>query len=575
MKSTGKKFVLLLGLWVAGVAVALAVGERAAAQQAQPVAVISIAGYDALVSDVKFIGKLVDKPALHEAIDGMIALVTQGQGLKGLDKSRPWGALVYMNEQPEPLAFVPVTDFKGFSQILGMLTGAPAKDLGEGVFELPGGKQKLFLKEQGSWAFVAANAEGLANLPNDPLALLGGLEKQYDLALRIKVQNIPQPLREFAIDSLKQGAQEGLAVGQPTGEDEETFKLRKQLVEKQIEQLATVVNETDQVTLGWKADAENNSVYLDVATTAVPGSKLARQAAQMKDVRSNFAGFLLPDAAIRWHFAGSAGNPEDIGQLLVLIDAIRNRAMTAVDEDEELPDDASREIVKSALGDAFDVLKATLEEGFLDGGAVATVEPNALNVVFGGRVSDGARLESAVKKLLRLAEQGPDFEGVKWNAENHQNVRIHTLSVPLPEDADEGARRVFGDQIGASLGVGEKSFFVALGSDHLALLKTVLDKSQAEASKTVPPTQAAISVGQLLKFAAAADPQSPQAAILGAAAREIGENDHVNLTVQAVPNGSRMRIEIESGVLKLIGKAGQAMSALGAGGAPPVTQEDF
>ena len=50
--------------------------------------------------------------------------------------------------------------------------------------------------------FFSDQPKHLANLPTDPVAMLGGLDKQYSVALRFFVQNVPQNLRDLALFQL-------------------------------------------------------------------------------------------------------------------------------------------------------------------------------------------------------------------------------------------------------------------------------------------------------------------------------------------------------------------------------------
>lgn len=67
--------------------------SRSGAAETKPIAALAVASYNDLVSDVNFVGKLIDRPELGTAIDGLVAVVTQGKGLAGVDKSRPWARL--------------------------------------------------------------------------------------------------------------------------------------------------------------------------------------------------------------------------------------------------------------------------------------------------------------------------------------------------------------------------------------------------------------------------------------------------------------------------------------------------
>ena len=61
----------------------------------KPVAVCTIASCESFQKDLKFVGEFAGIPDLDKSIDGIVALMTQGKGLKGLDKTRPLGAAIF------------------------------------------------------------------------------------------------------------------------------------------------------------------------------------------------------------------------------------------------------------------------------------------------------------------------------------------------------------------------------------------------------------------------------------------------------------------------------------------------
>ncbi|MEX0978743.1 MAG: hypothetical protein WDZ48_07835, partial [Pirellulales bacterium] len=180
---------------------------RCAAQEqnggSKPVAVLTIASYERLMTDVAFIGNLTGNPDLDKNLEGMIQLFTQGQGLAGLDKKRPLGVTLTTDGLSfSPLIILPVTDLK---QLLAALEGliGPAEEGAGGIFELDVFNQKVFVTEKNTWAYVATASEALANLPNDGGTLLAGLDKSYDIAGRLHVQNVPEVFRTMLIDQLR------------------------------------------------------------------------------------------------------------------------------------------------------------------------------------------------------------------------------------------------------------------------------------------------------------------------------------------------------------------------------------
>ena len=205
--TTVKKIVLsLLALaLVAGSTQWCAAKDDAAAQQTgnKPVAVLSLAGYDRIMEDLDFLGGLAGNPGLSKNLEGAIQLFTQGQGLAGLDKKRPWGiTLTTDGSSFQPLVFLPVNSLKQLLDALAGLIGE-AQEGPNGTYQLSVFNFNIFCKEQDGWAYFGQSADELAALPKDPTKLLGGLDKSYDVALRLHVQNVPELYRSMLLDQLR------------------------------------------------------------------------------------------------------------------------------------------------------------------------------------------------------------------------------------------------------------------------------------------------------------------------------------------------------------------------------------
>ena len=98
--------------------------SRAAAQgDMKPILVVSLAGYQRIMDDLAFVGKLSDSPDLAKNLEGMITFFTQGQGLAGLDKTKPWGLAASTDGLSfQLLGFIPVTDLKKLlDALIGLL----------------------------------------------------------------------------------------------------------------------------------------------------------------------------------------------------------------------------------------------------------------------------------------------------------------------------------------------------------------------------------------------------------------------------------------------------------------------
>ena len=523
---------------------------RAVSQEtAPPAVVISLASADKLMADTGYLTKAVGMPEFG----GLVTLMA-GQYLEGIDARQPAGAYVTLAGKPTVVAFVPVSDFDVVSAKLEEAVGE-LEDAGDGVKKLAL-QRDIFLKPQGKWVFVSDAAANLANLPEDPTSMLGDLSKQYNLAVRFNVQSVPMEMREKVISEMKEGFEQTLE----RETDAEKRDVQEQFGRPSLEEIVRLINEADQVTLGWGVDSEGGATYIDFSATAIPGSKLAEEVAQYAQAKTKFAGFLTDDAAAKLQVVMPLSSTQ-VQQAKSSLKLAREKALAKIDEDEELPTPEARAAAKEIVGSLIDVIDATISEGLLDGGASLLLAPNQINFIAGGFVSDGAAIEKNLKRLVELAKSSGETPQVdlKFNAAQHKGVAFHTVSIPIPEKEDE-ARKVLGEKLLVVVGNGPQSVYFGLGEKSLDLLRQAIDASAAAGSPSVMPFTLDVAAAPIVRFAASVGDDKVVAA-LAQSLQEHPENDHVRVTSKSIERGISYRVEVQEGVLQLIGQAIKAQNA--------------
>jgi hypothetical protein len=552
---------LLLAALVAGATTCFSTRSLHAEDTSGPmktVAVVGATSYNDLVGNVNFIGSLADRPELGQMLQGTIALFTQGRGLDGVDQTKPWGVILQTDgQQFMPVACLAVTDL---DKVLNIAKGfgAQVQDGADGAKQLalPNG-MTLHVKHADGWAYIAQSESALASLPADPLAELNKIVSEYDLGARVSAQNVPEQYRQMAVQAMKAGMEDGLK--KKDDESDEQYESRRKLAEAQIEQLEQMVNEIDEVTVGWAIDTAQQKTYVDATYQFLPGSKMANQIKGYGQPKTNFAGFYQTDAAATLSFASQADPAmikENIEQMQATMDTMRKQAEKAIDEEDDIPDDETRAAVKAAMNDFLDAFQATIESGQMDGGAALQMGADKLTLVAAAQIKDPGKFESGLKKLAELAAKEPDFKGVQWNAANHEGVNFHTMTVPVPEEGD--ARKVFGENLDVAIGIGSDAVYVALGDDNLAAVNKAIDDSKANPGKAVPPFEFSLALGQVMEFAAA-NAKEEQRPLLQSIADMLNSNaqgrDHIRASGILIENGLKYHFEAEEGVLRAIGKA--------------------
>ncbi len=518
--------------------------------QIKPVAVVSLASLKEIQDDLTFLTASADIADLGNIANLMIA-----QFSRGIDVTKPSGMYATMEgAEPQAVGFVPVTDFESIrTQIEDRL--GEVEDAGNGILRIDLPERALYLKPQDGWVYISNTAGSLAGVPKDPSRLLNGLAQQYDVAMQINMRNVPAEVRDMIVTQMKSGFEQGF--NQSFQGDEEDRELAESLGRNAIDSYVSLIQDSEQITLGWAIDKEAKTTYLDFSLTAVAGTKLAQQMALMQDTKSAFTGFQMPKSAMNMVLSSKMGQKE-IEQATTMLKAVRERAMKQIEEDADLPDDKARDAVKEVLGQLMDVATATVQGGKIDGGAVLLLEAGGLKFAAGGHVADGPALEAAFRKLVDIARDEPEFPQVNFDVEKYNGITFHTMSVPVPGDEPE-AQRVLGENLDVALGIGAEQFYMALGRDSLNLVKQVIDGSKSDQGKVVPPMQMTLSLAPILEFANAME-ENPMIAMLTTTVKAAGGRDHIQLTAKSIDRGVTYRLNVEDGVLKLIGQAVKIVS---------------
>ena len=517
---------------------------------ADPVAVVSISGVANIVEDIKFL-----TAAANMAQFGQIAETMSEGFTNGVDADKPIGMVIsFENNNFEPLVFIPVSDMKAALQTLTNNVGKP-KNLGNGTYEVQG-PQPSYLREQNGWAFVSNTIDGLKNLPNNPQGILESLDENYDIAIRANLENIPEEYRSMVLDQMREGVQQGL--DRLPDESDEQYEVRKGLVESQMEQMETLLNETDQVTFGWLIDGNKQKTHMDMTVTAKPGTNLASQMNQMKDTKTRFAGFHDPDAAIMMHSASKL-RKQDVEQIQGMLASVKEQALEEIANDDDIPNDEARGKAKEVVSDLFEILDDTLATRVMDGGMSVSFNEQSMTMVSGLHVADGRKVEEALKKVVEMAEQEPDFPGIKFNADRQGTASFHTMRIPIPEE--EKARQIFGDELDVAIGIDKQAAYFAMGDNCLSKLKTVISKSGTPKALQEPFAMH-VALTPIAEFIASVE-ENPMVGTVLDALKNSGGKDHLRIKGIPVSDGITYRLEIEEGVLKAIGQG--AMMAQGGG----------
>ena len=524
-----------------------------AQSEPKPAVVVSVAQMDKQLSTVNY---LVKSAGFGEM--GFLIKLQADSFLKGIDRSKPAGALMFFEEgSPEPkvLGFLPVSNL---SDVLDTLSSNGVGEVEEGDdynVLITDSEDEVFIKQVGDYAYIADSDALFKRIPSNPAKELGDLPSKYNVGVKAFGQRIPESLRDQALDLIRDGYE-----AQMEQMDDEDLKsaLQKKNVELQMEQIKSFINETDYLTIGMNADEENKNLFMEMEFIGLEGSKLSRQCKVAADAEPTaFGGFLMEGAAFDFNLCSKVVE-EDTEQISALLSSAKEELIEAIDEDGDLTE-KDLDKIEGMVDKIISALEDTLKAGNMDGGGVVMLN-DGLNVALGVKVASPKKVEDAVKEAVALLNDkglGDKFTA-NLNKENFEGINMHEILVPTDE-AEEEFQDMFGDNLKIYLGVGSDAIYAALGSNPAELLKKGIKGSKP--SGKMPNSQYNVYLAPILKFAASIEGEEMME-MMGEKLAENGK-DRIRVVGDMVKNGMKIRFEMQDGILELISVAMQGMGMRG------------
>jgi len=332
------------------------------------------------------------------------------------------------------------------------------------------------------------------------------------------------------------------------------------VAQKILADIDAATKEIEQITLGWALDQDAKEAFLEVTVTAKAGTKAAGQFAELKQAKTDFAGFQLPGSAVSGGAAGQVlgVNEEEVNTFFKAVRAAAFKRIEAKIKSEEKAESA-----KKFVGGMLQVLAKTVASGRIDEAGSLVLEPDGVTLVGGRYVGDGRKLEKTLGLAVKAARQKhPDIVDklLKTNAAECQGVRLHVLSIPIPDECKDRDKAVqlVGENLELVMGFGNQHVCWAAGKDALKTLKQAITKSAANLQQAATPLQITVSLSQVADFVAAVakEKDKPVAEKAAALLKQSAGKDHLTVAVTPIERGATYRFELEEGVLRLLAKAG-------------------
>lgn len=514
---------------------------------------VVVAPLDRVLQNVSYLTTAAGSPEMGGFIGVIAATYTEG-----LDRTRPVGLIVPVVEGvPSPLLMLPVQDLDVFLKRLEQQLGQP-EELDDGTLVVTVGGNLLYLREtDGGWAVAAQQRPYLDNAPADPMQVLGGMSKEYDVAVRLNVAAIPVQLRDIMLAQLEQGFQQGL---QSQESDAEGRQAAQQMGRQMVDQLKQLISQTESLQVGWVTVPSEGVMHVDVMTEAQSGTDLAQQINEQKPIPSRFGWVIQPDAAAYVHAASSFGE-QTKKQAELQMDQVSQMISKGLEDavEEGKLDSQARSQIDAIAKDFLDLVRQQIQLGKSDTGVLVRTDGNQLRIVGGGAIADGSKVADLLQRLAQLVQDQPNAPEFKFNEASYSGVNLHRVIADLPQDEEE-ARKIFGDSVTITVGTAAEAVYFAVGPGSEALLKQLIDSAGTAAPASGDAlAQINISLAPIFEFAQWVKPNAGLDMALQSLRQTPGK-DGIHIVSQPVENGQKVRLTVQEGLLRAAGAVAKASS---------------
>lgn len=500
---------------------------------AEPAIIVSIKSFGELEKDVGYIANTLQQPLLGVMFPGMVAQLTGGKGLAGMDVQKPLGGFLTLAPDGQPgdvVVIVPVSDQKMFAATLAAIFPNPQPVDGLMRYQQSGAERQFFGKEGSTHFLFATSAAALAD-KIDPQRILNSA---VDIGIDLDLTKLPDALKEQFLAQVEAGAAAAADSKQPDSESRRRGEeLGRQVT---LNALRKILMEGVWLQLGLNVDAKGKTVSLDAGFKSKAGTSLAAACRNYSTVESPFSG-LVHEKTIASLLVSVPLHTEAQKMIDFAFEQGERSAAAAV----EKVNPAEREVAERLTQQISKTIRQAARVERLDQALIVNATENGrIQVLVTSRLNQGSGLANAFEEVVR---KDPDAgKRISLNVATVGPARVHAITFPAEADL----QKRFGDGPAHVALAGDAAWFV-LGGDSLADLKTALAAKPAKSNR--PPVSLRVA---LAKVWAVLQAENAALVPLGAAAFQ-GADDQIALEVAPQTDGIRLHLEIQEGVLRLIG----------------------
>jgi hypothetical protein len=506
-------------------------------------AVIRVKSVDSLFDSAKYLARMAGQEAQAEQLEGLLALVTGGKGLAGVDRTRPAGIQVnLLAGGAQPLVvFVPVSDPDKLLDLLRSLNVKVEGD-GDALIELkPPKGDTTYLRFDKDYAYASPRLDLLqGDLPD--LGRLEPFPNDGTLAdASLDLRQLPYEFRQLGLAALRKQALDQLEKDshRKPGESDPAHRGRLAASRYFTERGLRLLEELHGLTAALKIDSKSNRATLEVGIEVNPKSDVGRSVEQFAQAKSPFAAF-GHDAAVHGLFSV----PVAIELQSLLRTGFRDETQKALDRESdprkrELGAKLQNVLDRALFPDRYDIA-AAIRGPFEDGQFV---------ILFGLRVPSAKELETVLIDVAKDFAPPADQAVIEIDHSRPGATAIHRIR--FPEIKDRNAERLYG---AADLYLAYRDDVVvsAFGQRGGEVLPRVLDDLARPADPDASPIQFDVRLSRVGPLAVD-DAGRKFRDIVADFSRDNPDRDRVRLSLTG-GSSLKLRLELDTHLLQLVSK---------------------
>lgn len=441
----------------------------------KPIAVASIASIDRVLEDVDYLFGTVDKPEYPAMIKGFLA---QYRDLEGLDKTKPLGVFVFLNEgvspQPTVVGFVPIKNLDELTATLdevGFVLAPVEGSKDRYTLALP--NFSVHLKMAHGYAFFQLKSEALDRDFYNPDDFTRALAKEYDIAGSLLLSNVPEPMRMMAVDLLNAKMDESLP--RKPGENDIQYRGRKETTLFLLKQFEMIAQDGDNLTIGYTLSKDKKQILLNMGVDAKPGTKLSDELKSLSQTSSQYSYLDSDSSDYLGYFVLPLRKDVEQKTIIELLEKPQTDIPPALLGDKSNP---------GPVGKMLESFKATIRTGKLDGHLqMVQTEKGKPALIAALKIADGDVLKEGQQELFDLMKQAGDTQGIEANVAEFEGVTIHKIT---PKNLKKNAKDFFGENPVVFIGCSSDEYWWTIGEeDSLNQLKAAISDNKNHSNKRI------------------------------------------------------------------------------------------